>query len=193
MTPTLTTSRLTLVPYTAGMVTVRHVEWLNDKEVVKYSEQRHKEHTLESQHKYLNEFPYGSRIWIITTDPVAYFGTIGTITAYIDRPNRRANMGIMIGEKSAWGQGYGSEAWDAVIEYLFTDENIRKIECGCMLSNEPMMVLAKRSGMTMETVVPEHFSFNDRPEALVTWGLMWYNMYHDRQGERVLGQSGNQP
>lgn len=198
MTPTLTTSRIMLAPYTGGMVAAQHVAWLNDPEVVRYSEQRHKTHTLESQEEYLDNFPDGSHIWLIVAnfgDPDdGECGDIGTITAYIDRPNRLANMGIMIGEKRLWGQGYGSEAWDAVIDFLFTKDNIRKIECGCMLSNRSMTSLADRAGMRMEACLLDHFLLHDRPAALITFGLLAQDMYKTGddggQSKRILGPAG---
>lgn len=93
------------------MVTDQHVAWLNDPEVVRYSEQRHKRHTLETQHSYVNGVwsNPGSWIWLICKPTP--LDAIGTITAHCDENNKVANMGILIGEKTAWGQGYGSEAW----------------------------------------------------------------------------------
>lgn len=172
------------------MVTEQHVAWLNDPAVVRFSEQRHKTHTLESQHQYLNEFPVGSHIWLVVAKPPPEADDegvsgipprhIGTITAYIDPHNRVANMGIMIGEKSLWGQGYGSEAWDAVIDWLFAYDKIRKIECGCMHKNFSMRQLAEKAGMHQEGGRNEHFWHEGAPAHLVMFGLMWYDMYHAR-------------
>jgi ribosomal-protein-alanine N-acetyltransferase len=176
VTPVLATSRLVLEPYTAGRVTDQHVAWLNDAEVVRYSEQRHKKHTLETQHRFLNEFPLDSHIWLISLrerDTIS----IGTITAYIDRHNRVADMGILIGEKSLWGRGYGAEAWDVVIDGLFSACDIRKIECGCMATNAPMIALAKHSGMKREGHRVCHFLLENGWTDLVIFGLLWHNMY----------------
>lgn len=176
MTPPLTSARLSLIPYTAGLVAARHVAWLNDSEVVRYSEQRHKTHTLESQHEYLNKFPVGSHIWLISrrvsSADALYNGLevdIGTITAYIDMPNRIADVGILIGDKSTWGQGYGAEAWMAVIDFLFS-AGIRKIECGCMLSNIAMRKLAKKVGMVWEGTRMNHFELDSLLEDLILMG-----------------------
>jgi diamine N-acetyltransferase len=38
----------------------------------------------------------------------------------IDRPNRAATFGIMIGEKNARGKGYGTEAAHLMLDYSFT-------------------------------------------------------------------------
>lgn len=175
MTPQLISARLKLVPYIVGLVTDRHVEWLNDQDVVCYSEQRHKKHTLESQHRFLNEFPVGSYIWLIRLESTDR--DIGTISAYVDWPNRLANMGILIGEKSLWGQGYGYEAWDTVMDFLFADGQIRKIEAGCMKCNRAMVRICEQMGMEHESTIANHFMLNDAPQPLVIYGMLWTEMY----------------
>ena len=194
MTPALQTERLHLSRYVAGFVLDRHVEWLNDPEVVKYSEQRHKQHTEASQHKYLNEFPGESHIWLIKIvehpDPPPplrggpiHYTDIGTITAYIDEPNRLANMGIMIGEKETWGQGYGLEAWTAVMDRLFTKAGIRKIEAGMMVENFPMKSICSRSDMVYDGYRREHFLLDGRPVDLVYYGLTDVQYHHNKKAK----------
>jgi len=174
MYPTLTTKRLILVPYPASMATDRHVAWLNDPEIVKYSERRHYKHTLATQHIYFNAFPAGSHIWLIRT-----IIDIGTITAYRDRPNQTANMGIMLGYKDTFRRGYGTEAWAKVMEFLF-DDGVRKIECGFMDSNRAMRGICRKTGMrgicrktgmNYEATVPGHFILDGKPEDMVLFGV----------------------
>jgi RimJ/RimL family protein N-acetyltransferase len=149
------------------------VRWLNDPEVVRFSEQRHKTHTLETQHQYLNDFPAGSHIWLIQTlgDSQDFCPDIGTITAYIDQPNRVANMGILIGEKDCWGHGYGREAWESVKNWLTRSEKMRKIEAGMMETNGPMHSLCMGSGMFLDATVPAHFLVDGQPVDLWIYGI----------------------
>lgn len=166
MTPILTTPRLILTPYTAALVTDQHVAWLNHPEIVKYSEQRHKRHTLESQHRYLNEFSAGSHIWIISN----LDGDAGTISAHIDRPNRLANMGILIGQEF-WGREYGKEAWDTVVEFLADKQDIRRVEAGMMRSNRPMAFLAQKCGMNLEVYIKGHFLLDGKKEDMLLYAI----------------------
>jgi len=165
MTPAFTTDQLLLIPYTASMVTDQHVGWLNDADVVRYSEQRHKKHTLESQHEYLNKFPVGDHIWLIR--PMTWVD-IGTITAHVDIHNRVANMGILIGEKDKWGKGYGTEAWNAVMFWLFST-GIRKVEAGMMEINMSMRKLCVKAGMRWDGYINDHFidSYGDTRDAVL--------------------------
>ena len=54
--PILETPRLRIVPFCELYLTPRYVAWLNDPDVVRYSEQRHRVHTLESCRSYWLSF-----------------------------------------------------------------------------------------------------------------------------------------
>lgn len=163
---TVGTNRLILKPYVAGFVTDQHVAWLNDAEVVRYSEQRHKTHTLETQHSYLNSLIAPSKIWLIKLRDGP---DIGTITTHIDDHNARANMGVLIGEKSLWGQGHAKEAWQKIMQWL-CHNGIRRIEAGCMSANEAMKRVCFASGMVQEAVIEDHFLLDGEPHPLVIFG-----------------------
>jgi ribosomal-protein-alanine N-acetyltransferase len=168
-TPALYSERLALFHYTWGDVTDRHVEWLNDPEVVRYSEQRHMLHTTSTQSDYLFNFKNhhaNDHIWRISLNEA----DIGTITAYVDDINKVANMGILVGDKSVWGKGYGTEAWSAVMNWLFAKRDIRKVEAGFALPNTGMRRICNKSGMKYEGSRPDHFLIDGKPEYLDLYG-----------------------
>ena len=41
--------------------------------------------------------------------------------------NKQTELGIMIGDKDYWGKGYGTEAVQVLLEYLFTVLNLEKV------------------------------------------------------------------
>jgi ribosomal-protein-alanine N-acetyltransferase len=88
--------------------------------------------------------------------------------AYKDR-QIKANMGILIGDKSVWGKGFGTEAWCAVMKYLF-DHGIRKVEAGFALPNTGMRRICNKSGMKYEGSRPDHFLIDGKPEYLDLYG-----------------------
>lgn len=185
--------RLMLRPYYAGMVSDQHMRWLNDPEVVRYSEQRHKTHTLESIHSYVNDIActQGSYLWGIFVRMIPPHGSpmIGTISAHIDLPNGVANLGIMIGEKSERGKGYGSEAWNAVCNWLFTERDVRKIEMGCHYENKAMRELALTCGMHMEGVRHDHFVVDGKPQHLLLYAKMKPTLARVTVDESVASES----
>lgn len=128
--------------------------WLNDPEVVRYSENRHKQHTPESQ-RYYWTFEKPSLYYVIHVQKPE--GPIGAISADIDKNNGLANVSIMIGDKSAWGKGFGFEAWECFCNYLIVEKGIRKLEAGCMSTNITMINICLKYGMRPEAQIPAHF------------------------------------
>jgi ribosomal-protein-alanine N-acetyltransferase len=144
------TPRLRIVPFSEAFLSSRYVGWLNDPEVVRYSEQRHKRHTLESCRQYWQSFKDSPHFfWAITTVD-SELGHIGNINAYIDEFNSTASVGIMVGERTASRKGYGLEAWIAVCNYLIYDVGIRKVAAGTVAVNKGMLRIMEKSGMVVE-------------------------------------------
>ena len=144
------TARLQIVPFCEAHLTPQYVAWLNDPVVVRYSEQRHYCHTLESCCAYRQSFagtPH--RFWAIIADDsdIPDSRHIGNINAYIDPLNGVADVGILIGQRGAWGQGYGIEAWTAICRHLLCECGLRKITAGTLSVNTPMLRLMARAGM----------------------------------------------
>jgi len=156
-------SRLRLKPSSmdAGALG-KMVRWLNNKELMRYSEQRHRKHTLDSQRDYIESFQ----------DPNIFLEIhsgreiIGTVTAFVDGYNKVADVGILIGEQGR--SGFGSEAWKAFCDHLIA-HGIRKIEAGCIDSNLAMMNVARKYEMILEGRRFEHFMFEGEPRDMALW------------------------
>lgn len=167
MTDTITTPRLSLKDID-GSPTLSETQimigWLKNPEVVRYSEQRHQTHDINSQLTYCCSFKWPSQLRIIywIEDP------IGTISAHVDTNNSVADIGIMIGDTQVWGEGFGTEAWIGLMGHLF-EMGIRKIEAGCMDLNRAMVGIFKKSGMTKEGMRKDHFLYEGKPANFEQW------------------------
>jgi len=144
------TERLLIVPFSDEHLSERYVGWLNDAEVVRFSEQRHRSHSLESCKAYWKSFDGSPHYFWAVVEKEGQPGHIGNMNAYVDRNNGVADVGILIGEKSVWGKGYGLEAWIAVCNYLFSHVQIRKITAGALSTNTRMVRLMNHAGMSQE-------------------------------------------
>jgi ribosomal-protein-alanine N-acetyltransferase len=167
--PDIKTSRLDIkqihIDYCDTPFTREVVGWINNPLIVRFSELRHRRHTCEGQERYINSFKDGSvylGIWYAQQ-------LIGTLSVHMDAPNKTANVGILIGDHARWGMGFGLEAWNAVVDRLL-DEDVRKVETGCMSCNISMMSICHRSGMVEEGRQEGHFLYHDVPMDLVHWG-----------------------
>jgi RimJ/RimL family protein N-acetyltransferase len=76
---------------------------------------------------------------------------IGNITLQSIHPiNRSAEFAMLIGDKSAWGKGYGLEAGQLMCQHGFETLNLHRIYCGTFADNAGMIGLAHALGMKEE-------------------------------------------
>lgn len=141
------TERLRIVPFGERHLTARYVGWLADPEVVRFSEQRYRTHTMESCRSYFESFAGSSNFfWALEAKDLS-LGHVGNMNAYVEPQHAVADVGILLGERSVWGRGYGCEAWIAVLDHLFTTHAMRKITAGTLSTNAAMLAIMKRAGM----------------------------------------------
>ena len=140
----LETPRLSVRTLTAADASPEHVAWLNDPEVNRYLETRSA--TLESVRGYLQEKA--------AKRDALFFGIflkdgakIGTLKLEpIDMERKKATLGIMIGEKDAWGKGYGSEAIRAAVNYSFRTLGLSEVNLGVIADNAGAMRAYEKVG-----------------------------------------------
>ncbi len=145
--PTLGGARCTLEPFAAAHLTQRYVNWLNDADVTRHSEQRHRRHDLESCRSYVASFDGSPHLFWAIVAHDKDLGHVGNISAHIDQNNGVADVGILIGEKKCWGSGIGSEAWLLVCRYLLQAGGMRKVTAGTLSGNAGMLGIMRRAGM----------------------------------------------
>jgi len=151
------TKRLLIIPFSEKHLHERYVGWLNDAELMRYSEQRHKKHNLEECRIYWKSFEgTPNYFWAIEEVDVGY-GHIGNITAFVNEKNLIADVGIMIGAREAQNKHYGIEAWMGVCNYLFNNLPIRKLTAGTLSMNEPMLKIMNQAGMIEDGIRKKHF------------------------------------
>lgn len=150
------------------------VNWLNDPVLMKYSEQRHKEHTSKSQNEYIGrvssigiDSPYTHQYRIVYCNDIL----IGTVSADIDHRNSVADVGILIGSRHN-GYGHGCATWRLYSELLAKD-GIRKIEGGCMSRNAAMLRIFEKNSMRLEGTRRYHFlTGKDQYDDMVLYGKL---------------------
>jgi RimJ/RimL family protein N-acetyltransferase len=159
---------------------------------MKYSGQRYGTHTIQSQWHYMTGFDQVTRHYLeIARQGISgYCRPIGTITAYRDIQNKTANMGLLIRRRS-WGNGYGLEAWLAVMDWLFRD-GIRKVEAGCYSRNIGMMQVFVKSGMSVEGVRKSSVQLDDGWCDLIEVGRFNHGLSAKHGPASVGQQTGHQ-
>ena len=145
----LTGRKVMLNPFTPEDLTDDYIGWLNDPIVTRFSNQRFVRHDRASCERYLASFE-GTPNLFFSIRQLEDGRPIGTMTAYVSPQHGTADVGILVGDRSAWGGGYGLDAWNTLTDWLAAQPGMRKITCGTLARNEPMVHVAERSGMTIE-------------------------------------------
>ncbi len=153
----LQTERIDIVPFSNNHITESYLSWLNDKSLMKYSEQRYYLHTKASSENYLSSFSGSPNYFWALLDRQNSGALIGSMTAYIDENNNIADIGIMLGSKRRRRSGMAFEAWCTVQQWLLNDLGIRKVTAGTLAVNKAMIAIMKKSGMIGDGVRKSHY------------------------------------
>lgn len=144
-----------------------YISWLNDIDVVRYSEQRHQKHSFESCIAHIErQKKYGNYFLAIEVveKKVRHVGNLGIS---VNSENNIADLSILVGDKTVWGTGVASRAWSLALKVLLFNLNFRMVTAGTMEVNTSMIRLMKRSGMNIDSILPGRFIFEGEAVGLV--------------------------
>lgn len=158
----LLSPRLRLRPFHLTDISANYISWLNDAYVTRFSNQRFQHHTFDSCSGYLKTFA-GSVNSFLLIERREDQQSIGTSTVYRDINHGTANIGLLIGERSSWGQGFGGEAWQVVLEAVLLESDMRKVSGGTARLNQAMVRIMEQSGMNLEAVFSDHELIDGHP------------------------------
>ncbi len=116
-TPVLRGDKIALRSFEAADITAAYLAWLNDPRVVRFSNQRFIRHDRDTCLRYLRSFA-GSDNLFLSVRRLDTGDAIGTIQRTYPAPCT-ADVGILLGETSIWGQGYGQDAWNTLLSWLW--------------------------------------------------------------------------
>jgi len=127
---------LVLREFTHKDISKEYLSWLNDNDVVKYSELRHTRQNYKTASNYVDLISENNKIFSIVLNNGKH---IGNITLRLDKFNLNADLSIMIGDKSYWGLGYAKQAIISSIYWLKKNTDIVFLIAGTMEINKPMI------------------------------------------------------
>ena len=140
---------VTLRPFLDSDISPSYLGWLNDPTTMRWSNQRFRHHTYESCRAYRGGFEDTPNLFL-AIEARSDGAVLGTMTAYVAEQHGTADMGILVGEREAWGKGVGLEAWTLLMEWLLHTRGLRKVTGGTLDANVGMVRIMERSGMQLE-------------------------------------------
>lgn len=104
----------------------RYTEWINDLEVAINLSSAHKIYSLEEEREVLARLNKdGYNFAIVEQENDLLLGNCGLMA--VDLVDRKAELGLFIGDKKYWNQGYGREAIRLLLDYGFNLLNLHNI------------------------------------------------------------------
>ena len=104
----------------------KYTEWINDLEVTVNLCLSHKViNTLTEREALERLSKEGHNFAIVDADKNELIGNCGLMT--VDNIQRKAELGIFIGNKEYWGKGYGQEAIELLLNFGFNILNLNNI------------------------------------------------------------------
>lgn len=73
----------------------------------------------------------------------------------IDKVHRKAEYGIFIGEKDAWGKGYGTQAAELMIHYAFEHLKLHKLMLRVLADNKQACRSYEKAGFVQEAYLKD--------------------------------------
>jgi RimJ/RimL family protein N-acetyltransferase len=132
-------------------VTPEYVAWMNDPKVGVFLETRFTAHSADDVRRYVttqNASADAEFLAIIRRADRRHIGNLRI--GAIDRHHHTATIALVIGDKSAWGQGLGSEAIVLATSHAFSALGLRKLTARCYSTNTGSIRAFEKAGWRHE-------------------------------------------
>ena len=152
-------------------VTQSYIDWMLDKEVVKYSENQYKLFTLEKQKMYVQDCFLNKNI-----DLYGIFLNeehIGNISLKdLSSPHKRAEITYLIGKKNYWNKGLGSKLISIIIEKAREEYQLKKLYAGVAKENISSQKVLEKNNFKLEGIRENHLFLNNVFMDQMDYGLI---------------------
>jgi RimJ/RimL family protein N-acetyltransferase len=160
----LITDRLLLRTMSASDASNTYLAWMRDPEVIRFLESRfsvpERTQDLVDFILSINSSLDSLLLGIFLREDDRHIGNI-KIGPIVKR-HARAEIGYIIGERSAWGKGYATEAILEVCRYGFKDLGLAKISAGVYESNIGSTKALLKAGFVHEATITSHIVFQGK-------------------------------
>lgn len=149
-----------------------YYNWLNDSEISQFLETRFIPRSLENISNFVKSLDGNTNEVFLAICLKKDNKHIGNIKlGPINWLHRHADISLLIGDKTMWGQGVATEAIYLVTQYGFNILNLNKIKAGCYAENKGSAQAFIKNGYREEGLLKEHFFSNGRYTDAVVLGI----------------------
>ncbi len=181
----------------------RVYSWINDREVTRYVAARYPMSRADEE-RWLrgsspNSFGGGVQLAIEVKSGEAKNGEtkvgahIGNIDLVEVRPeDRKAGLGVMIGDKDYWSNGYGTDAVITILRFAFHEMNLNRVWLHAFDFNERAQACYRKCGFQEEGRLREHYYTEGRYHDSVVMAVLRheFDALHG-VGETAVAEAAN--
>lgn len=126
--------------------------WMNDREVTRHLQMRYGV-AYEAEEAWLRDrlsrlLSYAEVFYAIDTKDGVHIGGINF--HHVSPENRQARLGVMIGDKAYWSQGYGTDAMLTFLRFAFDEMNLNRVDLTVDANNERGIACYRKCGFVEE-------------------------------------------
>lgn len=146
--------------------------WVNDPEVTKYL-LVHTPMDLKSEEQFISRINASEHDQVMVIMRMDIDRPIGVTGLHqINFKNRNAHFGITIGDKDSWGNGFGTEATELLMNYAFATLNLHRVTLHVYEYNERAHHIYAKLGFREEGRLRQDHYLSGRYWDVIVMGLL---------------------
>ncbi len=147
-------------------------KWANDPEIRRLSGEVTPMNGAHAEAFYNRVVDDHERAWFVVVvrqgdRPIGEAGLLRMFPAW-----RTTDLSIVLGEKDAWRQGYGSEAMRLLLEYAFGHLNFHRVAIGVVGFNENALRFYEKAGFKNEGIQRDGYFYDGKYYDFVMMSLL---------------------
>ena len=143
-----------------------YLNWFSDPDIVKFSENRKKVFSKESQIEYIKSFENKKTKFLYGI----FFKNIHIGNIEINPINykfKHANISYIIGEKKFWGKGIATYSITYISQIAKNQFKLKKLYAGCASENIPSIKVLKKNGFVLVSSKKDYFFYDEKYMSLL--------------------------
>lgn len=162
-----------LKPIKVKDVNSSYCKWLNDKKVIKYTEQRYKKNKLSDIFSFVKKTSKLKNTYIYGIFLKKNKEHIGNITlGPINFNHKSAEIGFFLGNKKYWKKGITSSAIQLIILIAKKKFKIKKLLAGCYEINKASKAILLKNKFILEGKLKSQIIYNKKRYNYLIFGYL---------------------